>query len=351
MKSIHNISLNNFDKDEIMIVVANGKYQAWTKYMMYDAIVQGKVLYFMDIKDTINNHVLRFLYRLYRSEKFGKYLQYIPNFFWYHYIDFSHVHNEKKVKGFIFYMAEGISTNLSYLHMLKQKYPFARFILIATGSLNIYLAFLKKNNTDINQLINFYDHVEFWDKKDAEYLSVFPYKRTYSLSVCGEYQSASETIELLFIGYSKNRLAEIVKAYDFFEANDIKCLFIVSGVEHKNQIQRQNIRYEEWLSYDICVQYMKKCKVMLEIILNGMLSSTLRVEESIAFKKKLLTNNEHIVDDEYYNSESMKLLNYDKNDIAFIQSDEIVVHPLRENISPLHSIQHYLTSKNNVEST
>ena len=317
-------------KRDKYIIVANGKYQKWAKYMFLDVEDGASVFFFQDISDSIKSRLYRFIYRLKRSGKYSKFLFFLSLEKLQNKINYKRFVSSADNVCFVFFLAEGFSSDPSYLTSLRKNYPESRFVLICTASVKVYEDFLKRHRIALEELYKLYDHVELWDKKDADKYGVFHYKRTYSLKKLENHRSNSQDYDLLYIGYAKNRLEELVKCYDFFSSNGVKCLFLISGVSQNERISREGIVYKSWFDYDETIDFIRKTNAVLEIILNGMTSSTIRLEESIAFKKRLITNNACIVNDSLYDPDQVRIMDYTVDDIAFVVDRNPVINKHRD---------------------
>ena len=316
-------------KRDKYIIVANGKYQKWAKYMFLDVEDWERVFFFQDISDSIKSTILRFIYRLKRSDKYSKFLFFLSLEKLQNKINYKRYISSEDNVCFVFFLAEGFSSDPSYVASLRKKYPQSRFVLICTASVKVYEDFIERHGIVLEELYKLYDHVELWDKKDAEEYGVFHYKRTYSLKLLENQHIDNQGYDLLYIGYAKNRLEELVKCYDYFSGHGVKCLFLISGVYQNERISREGIIYKSWFDYDETIGFIKKTNTVLEIILNGMTSSTIRLEESIAFGKRLITNNACIVDDRMFDPNQVRILDYTEGDIDFVVDRNPVINKHR----------------------
>ena len=79
----------------------------------------------------------------------------------------------------------------------------------------------------------------------------------------------------------------------------------------------------ESITYEELIKLIGQSKSIIDIVSNNQKGLTLRVMESIFFKKKLITNNESIKEYDFYNPNNIFILQFDdiKNLKSFINSE------------------------------
>ena len=105
--------------------------------------------------------------------------------------------------------------------------------------------------------------------------------------------------DVMFIGNNKGRSAiinEYRKEFDLMNLNTY-----IKVIDNYNE----NIKYTEYL------EFIKKTKTLLEIVNNDVSGLTLRSLESLFFRKKLITNNIHIREYDFYNPNNIFILGED----------------------------------------
>ena len=105
----------------------------------------------------------------------------------------------------------------------------------------------------------------------------------------------------LFIGLDKGRLNLI---------NAIRDTFIKSGLSPKiivvdNRKALYNSNYSRYLDYSKVCEYIEESRTIIDIVQGGQEGLTMRVMESLFYKKKLITNNKNIVNYEFYNPKNI----------------------------------------------
>jgi hypothetical protein len=94
--------------------------------------------------------------------------------------------------------------------------------------------------------------------------------------------------DLVFIGEDKGRLDELIRLHDFFYENDLEFFFVILGKEKK--IRKNIIYLDKMIPYKMVVKLVQESNVILELVQEDQDGNTLRFYESIAYEKKLLTN-------------------------------------------------------------
>lgn len=161
-----------------------------------------------------------------------------------------------------------------------------------------------------------------------------------------------EESDVLFVGRGKDRVPEIVEAYEKLAGAGLKCKFYLVDVPEEQRVHTDRIEYGGYMPYAKALQYVKKTKCMLEILQKEMESETLRVFEAIFFNKKLITSNKNILIRDYY--DPRKIFYYEKIeelDPAFVKDGMDITYDdkFREMFKPynmLNFIDHYLSEMN-----
>lgn len=124
-------------------------------------------------------------------------------------------------------------------------------------------------------------------------------------------EQANIEYDVFFIGHDKGRkekLLEIKKKLE--ECNLSVCYEIIED----NRLG---------IPYSIVQEKITKSKVILEVTQKGQVGCTLRALEALFFRKKLITTNLNIINEDFYNNNNIFV--YGKDDIAnlkeFIQSE------------------------------
>lgn len=117
----------------------------------------------------------------------------------------------------------------------------------------------------------------------------------------------SDTLEhdVYFCGSDSGRGEKLTALYDLFSSLGIRSKFAVVYPRYPcmpDEIKSGYVPYSK-----ICNE-ISKSRALLEIVREGQSGPTIRQMEALFFGKKLITNNKHVVTEEYYTEENIFLL-------------------------------------------
>ena len=222
--------------------------------------------------------------------------------------------NDKPV-CYVFLGGKYISQNAELFKYIKKLNPENKCVVL-------YLDLISKGGTDVNQVKQVSDMIVTYDRGDAElfginYVDIDYYTPIIPVTTPQEFEN-----DIYFLGYAKDRLDEIHKAYKYFSDNNFRCNFIVCGTNPEDRISGQGLKYQNPVSYLENLENVRKSKCILEIIQGNSIAPTLRLREAKTYKRKLITNNNN---PEYLKSLSRDNLciydNVEDIDMDFVESD------------------------------
>jgi len=174
-----------------------------------------------------------------------------------------------------------------------------------------------------------YKNIEYWsfDKDDCN-----KYKLNYNTTFYFDNIELKKNIiknDVIFLGADKGRYAKLKEIEELLQSYDLSTNFHVvpdKGEENPNNIQP--------LSYKKYLELISSSKVILDYLQEGQKGLTLRPMESIFFKKKLITNDINIRNENFYLKENIFIIGVDKNEslksfvnLPYVDIDkEIVQH-------------------------
>ena len=88
------------------------------------------------------------------------------------------------------------------------------------------------------------------------------------------------------------------------------------------------------MNYIENLQHVAKTRCILDLVRHGATGLSFRVWESIMYNKKLITDNNHIIESEFYDKRYITLLKEKECDIELIKSQSIFTNPYKKNITP-----------------
>lgn len=207
------------------------------------------------------------------------------------------------------------------------------------------LPFIKKN----------FDLTLTFDKTEAE-----EYGITYYGEICSENKIPdgvfAEPSDLYAVISDRGRYDKIIEAFRYFSDKGVKCVFYLFDILKENRgkfnefsalcevrgektLKYKNsiLVYDTYSPYDKTLAHINKCKCMLEIVINGQSAGSLRLPESVIYKKKLITNCLSVKDKPFYNENNIcvfdKITDVDEKFIYGTYADA------EYNFSPLKMIE------------
>lgn len=143
--------------------------------------------------------------------------------------------------------------------------------------------------------------------------------------------------DVCFVGRAKDRFSTILETLAVLNRADCRCYFYVSGVSPEQRVVLEGLEYGEGMAYSDYLKYVSRSKCLLEIVQGGGTDSTLRLMESIAFGKHLLSNCRHLEDNVLFDAERMHIFEKPNEiDVEAIKKMEAGVSPYRSLITPEH---------------
>lgn len=243
-----------------------------------------------------------------------------------------------------------------WIHSLIAEIPRSSILIIFDSKLwEAFLPIFKKHRPDlklvfwfwnkyrdqrqVNLVRKYADRIFSYDKENCkkfnfDYHPQF-YWDTYKIKI-------PKTIEVLFIGYEKNRIEKIEKIYLQLKHQNIKTHFHV--VRNRNRGNKSKIfeTQNEPLSYYEIQKLIMKSKCILEITEDDQAGLTLRSLESIFYECKLITTNEKIAGHEFFNDSNILILKDGDtpNFQHFLSSKQ---KPYNDKLKNKYHINHWIT--------
>lgn len=185
-----------------------------------------------------------------------------------------------------------------------------------------------------------FDLVLSFDHKDCETYGFTYYPLVYSCTEIEDDPSIPES-DVFFLGKAKNRLPEILEAYEKFRDAGLVCDFHITGVPESERKYADEINYCDKMSYKENLKRIKKTRCMLEIMQQGGHGYTLRYCEAIAHGRRLITNNTEIKNAPFYNPEFISTFTTaDEIDMEFVRNGkQDVDYKFKEELSPIKLIE------------
>lgn len=155
------------------------------------------------------------------------------------------------------------------------------------------------------------DAVYSFDKSDCEKYHFHYTEQIYGLRRI-QTPSTNE-YDLYFSGRDKGRFNDLVRLLHHLESSRLKILVRMPEITAEQQaILRsfKHVTYEsEMIPYYDCVAEMLKCKCILDLVQSCQAGVSWRVIEAFIYNKRLITNNESVVDNKYFDDRFIKVIN------------------------------------------
>ena len=121
--------------------------------------------------------------------------------------------------------------------------------------------------------------------------------------------------DVFFVGKDKGRLADILSMKATIEAQNLKTYFHISPT-HKYELKRNSI-YKAKISYKEVNKLISMSRCILDCEVDETAGLTIRPFEAMYRKKKLITNNKAVKDEDFYNPKNIFI--YGEDDIETLQ--------------------------------
>ena len=186
----------------------------------------------------------------------------------------------------------------SVIKYVNKHYPHVRIIIWYS------------NPVSVDTPIDFFDglNCEIWsfDKKDVEEFSLNynnQFIDTSKLKITSHEKKYVK--DICFIGVDKRRLSYLQELKVFFEKLELNSMIYVVD---SNRNSSTTYNYETPLSYEKLINYEGNSKAILDIVQENQTGLSLRPIESIFLGVKLITNNNMVKYQDFYNEQNCFLL-------------------------------------------
>lgn len=287
-----------------------------------------------DCEDIHTNSTLKKMcYRLHTSEKINKIYKIPHKEIWNKYL--SDVKIKKNLICFVFFTGtkKFQMINNGFIEYLKKEYPNSKFVCFYQDIVAV------KRKLDINQTKEIFDLVISFDKNDCKNYGLTYYPDVYSKI---EIPKSSNEYDIYFVGRAKNRLDKIIKAYEYFKSNNLKCNFNLIGVPKKERKYIEDIKYyKKNIPYMKVLEGINRSSAILEIMQEGAVGYTLRTCEAIMYDKLLITDNKEVMNSPFFQEKLIKVFKGDNINVSIeeVRQSHIFEKKYKEMLSPIKLIK------------
>ena len=294
------------------IVIGNG--QGWCSYGWKSIENDENIVFYDDVIDISASEPINTVCRKHFSFN-RKYIKALPfKWIWYRpMLNALKIDNQTEYV-FIFYDWGGLAKDMCFMKFLRKNIKHLKLVYMFTNIIKISGAV---RYGTLNMLPHYFDKIFAFDRVDSNKYHFDFTPLIYSKSPT--YKENEKTIDVFYIGNAKDRLDDLHSIYQKCVASNLSCLFYINGVPRQSQLY-PNIHYNERLTYEEVLKFISHAKCMVDAIQSGSTAMTIKVCESVLYDKKLITTNENIVKESYYD-ESRFLLYDEKSEVEnFVRS-------------------------------
>lgn len=260
------------------------------------------------------------IFRMHTSWKFNRIIELPFHFLWSRMIlDDANISRDKKVY-FIFLDGFRLAYSRNYLKHLRKKYRDCRLIFYFRDPVDDTKSELMER---WHYIKDYYDAGITFNRSDAEKLDLLFTDYWPCLLPEKKFEPENQT-DVFFVAQAKDRLSKILSVYEKLKDAGLRCDFWVSGVPENEQKYADDIHYvsrctTNFLTYNEVLQHVMNTKCVLEILPFRQNYSSLRVNESLWYRKKLLTTNLEAPSEWFYHPEIVQVFsNAEDIDTEFI---------------------------------
>ncbi len=200
-----------------------------------------------------------------------------------------------------------------YIEYLRKKYPGCKCVLLL-GDIN------SARKLDMEEEKRRFDRVMVFERFFAKEHGLEYYPLVYS-DFRHEVKREEKTIDLLFVGWAKGRYKLLKQIYDRLTENGVNCQFYLTKLDEEVPAE-SGIHTADWVPYPDYLALLKQAKCLLDIVPPNTDCNTLRVNEAMSYKCKILTNNARIVSEEFFDPASISVYQTPEEiDVDFLRSD------------------------------
>ncbi|MFW6015262.1 MAG: hypothetical protein ACOCRK_02345 [bacterium] len=263
---------------------------------------------------------LRVIYRIQNSKKLNGIIN-IPLKHLWNDVYFKNDFQENNDLCFIFTIKYYYLKKCGYFKYLRRRYENCKIIIYFRDTIESYSR--TYDYFDMKHIKDTFDLILTYNKLDAEEYDIIYYPYVSSQISIKEDKSISKS-DVFFIGAAKDRLEQILNAYEYLTYHGLKCSFYIIGVKETNKKQYRGVVYNKRLPYNTVLKHVNKTKCLLEITQSGAVGFTFRTTEALMYDKILITDTPVIKDTKFYDENFI---------IQFKDITEIDVKKIKKNMN------------------
>ena len=193
----------------------------------------------------------------------------------------------------IIYDRNLMANNEKFIKYLRKKIPNCKLVYMFTNIVKISGA---SDNNFVLKLNDNYDIVYAFDPNDAKRYNFYYSPLIYSYNK----KDIKEKNQVFYVGRAKDRYAMLIDVYERIRELNIDRKFYIFGVDEEKQINKTEIEYNKYISYDECLKNIQESSCLIDIIQGESEGFTIKTCEAIFYDKLLITTNKNVKNAPFY---------------------------------------------------
>ena len=247
-------------------------------------------------------YIAKLLFKLHNSGKINKAINLPGKELWFpKYYNFDISQDEK-----VCFICLNPHLSLAYMNYLQRSYPNAKFVKLHRDLLCHFHRRCPEWTEEA--LNNFFDLRLSYDEGDCEKYGLL-FAPQYASKIDLSNTKDENGPDFFFCGRAKDRLEKIQKLIILLQKHGYRCEAYIFEASKEEQRKIEGIVYlDHEIPYTEVLRKEIGAKHILDINQGGASGVTLRVIESSMYRKKLITDNESILESQYYDPGLMMII-------------------------------------------
>jgi hypothetical protein len=280
------------------------------------------------------NRVVELANRIRYHKRLRRFLDFLPHEFWgrWHVLNSLEINDDEPTYA-VFMPGTDIDRLIlpGLLKRMRAAHPNLKYALLLFDSLDSPLQWHGWNR--VQEVFPLFDLVASFDAGDAKRLGIPHFNDPYAarrVSHCGRFGT-----DVFFVGHDKGRLDKLCRIADRFSSAGISYRILVAAASDAEKAKQHGLTVlDSRLSYAEMLEQALDAKCLLEVLVDGQHSSSLRYYEAAVYNKLLLSDNPGIKSLPVYHCEYMKCFEQaDDIDTAWLKDTQKVDYHYRDEFS------------------
>lgn len=230
--------------------------------------------------------------------------------------------DDKPVCFIIFNIWHDMNSEIRLSEFLRNNFQNCKLVWFAQDIIAKTKTYYKRRPVIIEHEKELYDLILSYDRVDCEKYKLIYHPTVFSAIDVPLDENIPKS-DFYLLAKSKDRIPLINQLYQYLTERGFTCDFILLNVSQNLRIENSTITYlDEPIIYFDNLRHVRRTKCLIEIMQDGAVGSTFRVWESIAFEKFLLSNNQALKNENFYNESNMEIFS-DLSEISNLFLDKI----------------------------